>query len=141
MFNIKNGKLYLEKFKINIDQNLTHKEFCSSELYKKATPFIINPPYNSYKVEEYIEILGGKFIMVLFFQNEKLNRLNLSLYNPNAFDSWDNWSEEKELGIKKRQDILLKQNLGDPPYEYYWGSLESIYDKRSGSAYLLTSYP
>jgi hypothetical protein len=140
MFDIKNGKLYLAKFKMNIDQNLTHKDFCKSELYKKATPFIINPPYNSYKIEEYMEILGEKFIMVLFFQNEKLQRINFSFYNPNAFDSWENWSEEKELEIKKQYDNLLKQNFGDPPYEYYWGSLESIYDKRSGSAYLLVSY-
>lgn len=140
MFNIKNGAIYFEKYKISVDLGFTHERFCSSELFKKATPFVKNPPYNSYRIEDYIELLGEKFIMVLFFQNEKLNRMNLSIYNPNSSGSWDDWSEEKELETKKRQDNLLKQNFGEPPYEYQWGSLESVYDKRSGSAHLIIIY-
>jgi hypothetical protein len=66
--------------------------------------------------------------------------MNLSFYVPNKSVSWDDWSEEKELETKNRQDNLLKQNFGDPPYEYQWGSLELVYDKRSGSSHLIISY-
>jgi hypothetical protein len=140
MFDIKNGTIYLEKYKINIDPSFTHEKFCSSELFKKATPFVKNPPYNSYRLEEDVDFLGEKFTMVLFYQNEKLNRINLSFYVLNNSLSWGDWSEEKELETKKRQDNLLKQIFGEPPYEYQWGSLESVYDKRSGSAHFIIIY-
>jgi hypothetical protein len=140
MFDIKNGTIFLEKLETKIDSCFTHDKFCSSELFKKATPLVKNPPYNSYRIEDNIDFLGEKFNMVLFYQNEKLNRINLSFYNPNSSGSWNNWSEEKELETKKRQDNLLKQNFGAPPYEYQWGSLESVYDKRSGSAHLIIVY-
>jgi hypothetical protein len=140
MFDIKNGTIYLEKYKINIEPSFTHEKFCSSELFKKATPFVKNPPYNSYRLEEGINFLGEKFTIVLFYHNDRLSRMNLSFYVPNKSVSWDDWCEEKELETKNRQDNLLKQNFGDPPYEYQWGSLESVYDKRSGSSHLIISY-
>ena len=53
---------------------------------------------------------------------------------------WDNWSYEKELNRKSIHDEWLKNNIGDPPYIYSWGSIESLYDSKSAVSIIDISF-
>ena len=140
MFDISNGTIYFRKYGVSFDPSLTHEMFSRTELYKDATPYIMNPPFRSYKIKEPIDILDKRFMLVLFFNKERLNIIQLSFCDRYKPSGWDDWYEEKEIEIKKQQDVLLKDNLGNPPYEYQWGSLESVFDQRSGSSHIILTY-
>lgn len=81
------------------------------------------------------------FALRLFFSREGgLVHLLLSLRDDGSVPTWENWSQERELQKKARNDRWLKKELGEPPYVFPWGSLQSLYDPREASSYIALEY-
>lgn len=87
---------------------------------------------------------GGCVYLVVraFFENEGIGLFNLQIkvQNNALVPSWKDWSEAQQLQIKSINDDWLKSELGNPPYEFNWGSLRSVYNARDGSSYIVVSY-
>lgn len=140
MFNLNDGSLTIDKYQININRYFTYQDFSKSKLYEIAKPIIINYPYRSYDINSPVLFLGELFSVRLFFNNEKLERLHICLYETDNASSWENWSEEAEMTKLTVQDDLLTKNIGSPPYIFEWGSIESLFDKRSGDTGIVITY-
>jgi hypothetical protein len=55
-------------------------------------------------------------------------------------ENWANWSEANELARKKLHDDVLANTIGQPPYRYPWGEIQSMYDPRSGGSSISIHY-
>jgi len=44
------------------------------------------------------------------------------------------WDRDCELRRKAYHDAWLKTELGDPPYEYLWGTVDSTFDEKGMSS-------
>jgi hypothetical protein len=55
-------------------------------------------------------------------------------------DALNERSVDRELERKARHDELLHAELGQPPYRYPWGSVESGYDARDGVSEIIIVY-
>ena len=87
---------------------------------------------------------GGEhfFLLRLFFErkSEKLEYVQLVIQNDDSIPSWTDWSEKKQLKKKKYNDLWLMKNMGHPPYNYIWGSLNSVYNEKEASSYILIKF-
>jgi hypothetical protein len=58
----------------------------------------------------------------------------------NKRHTWDDWSEEEELRNKKIHDKFLQAELNSNEFHSDWGDIESVNDRRSGSAHIEIRY-
>ena len=133
MIDINNGDIRLTKKTLVIRKGLTIDEFAKSDLFEDV-----------YKKDEYeytrffvgLQFIGeNQFAVSLLFNPlGRLYSIHLKISIDGKMPSWDNWSEEGELRIKDMHDMWLKKNVGDPPYNYSWGTIYSTYDPRSASS-------
>jgi hypothetical protein len=76
----------------------------------------------------------------LHFKEEFINFVTLGMTDHGEIPSWDNWTIEKQMEKKRKHDAWLINEIGLPPYEYYWGGISSNYDPRSGSSTITVRY-
>lgn len=104
----------------------------------KIEDFTSNNYYNY--ILEPMELWSIEFSVRLTFNpNDKLEMLKMWFYDDEK-DPWKNWSKEREIEIKNKQDQFLEQHLGKPPYEYTWGGLESSFDLKGGFSSIVIRY-
>ena len=53
---------------------------------------------------------------------------------------WEKWSNELEKNNKKMNDEFLLNYLGQPPYNYKWGLIDSYYDSRTSFSVMAIRY-
>lgn len=91
------------------------------------------------------------FIVVLYFNEQKVLKFVSMCIGSDTDKSWSDWSEERELDIKRKNDEWLSKQLGEPTrsenypypideYEYDWGTVSSSYDPRSASSSIWVNY-
>jgi hypothetical protein len=114
----------------------TEDEFLTSSYGTNSEESIINGNYHSYDISS-VTINASEFSARALYIDGKLS--SISLY-PNKSFSWRNWSEQNELKKKEILNDFLTHELGAPPYKYMWGSVESIFDRKSGFSYVLIKY-
>ncbi len=79
-------------------------------------------------------------ILRVYFQNHLLDMVQLAFSEKNEFPKWSDYSDKKLLKDKKANDKILFKLLGKPPYEYEWGEIYSICDRRSGSSHIIIRF-
>ena len=139
MIDIKTGNVFLEKIDFVIGPTLTRENFLISPLASLSRVAVKNEPHCSFNAKAQ-KIAGHPFIITLYFKRSTLTNLELFADDDQFGTSWDDWSEEKELERKKFHETWLKSVLGDPPYHYDWGSVESHYDAKGGSSSISIKY-
>jgi hypothetical protein len=123
---------------LNVGPTTSLTAFLASQAGKAVEKWVENAPYCSYRV---IRQDGKqKFHFILQFKSEQLQSLSLSRTAHGEWTSWNAWSEQAAQDQKRAHDEWLKSSLGKPPYEYRWGSVESVNDSRSGSSSIIVSY-
>ena len=55
-------------------------------------------------------------------------------------DQHNEWTEANEMERKAAHDRWLRRNLGEPPYEYGWGSVSSEFDAKGCVSEIIVSY-
>lgn len=126
------GSIILEDGKIVLNSNMSPGIFMATSLYKGGS---VEP---NYLLKDTHEINGKEFLITLYFNNEKLKKIHLSEAIKGL--SWDNWSEEVEINKKKSHDQWLLSVLGNEPYNYSWGNIESIFDKKGCVSSIILRY-
>jgi hypothetical protein len=139
MIDIKNGGIILNRNNFLIKKGLNKNVFEKSNLIKE----VLN--HQTYGCTSYFlkqQLIGNdSFILVLYFnQDGIIDFVNLSLTCNDSSTAWNNWSENEELNKKDKHDKWLLNNIGKPPYKYFWGEISSNYDPRSGSSMITIRY-
>lgn len=75
----------------------------------------------------------------LVFYDNQLLEVHLALVDP-SLKGWSDWSEEREAQKKQQHDAILRQCLGNGPYQFDWGSVESIFDPKGGGSEIMIRY-
>ena len=116
---------------------LTKTTFLSGSLGQQATVFVQNREWSSYKLSD-MQVFGYWFVVILFFHYERLYKI--TLYRLDKTEKYPDRSEKGLLEIKKKNDAILKEVLGTPPYTYVWGTVTTSVDMKGGSSIILMSY-
>ncbi|MFS0653841.1 hypothetical protein [Bacillus sp. 179-C3.3 HS] len=126
------GSIILDNVNKVINSRMSSEVFKTTSLYKGG---II---HTNYQLIDTHLINGKEFLITLFFDNEKLKEVHLSEFINGL--SWDNWTEDVELAKKKSHDQWLLTSLGEKPYDYSWGYVESIFDKKGCVSSIIIRY-
>lgn len=138
MIDIKNGEIILNNSFL-IKKGLNKDEFEKSNLINE----VLNREtygYTYYFLKP--QLVGNdSFTLVLYFnQDGIIDFINFSLTSNDHSVTWNNWSENEELNKKDKHDKWLLNNIGTPPYKYWWGEISSNYDPRSSSSMITIRY-
>jgi hypothetical protein len=133
--NPKTGELTLPSGTV-LSPRLTRSVFLSSAEGKGAEVSVKNEPWCSFRFEDHEDSMG----VIVFFKGEILESVHLSINDPRFGTSWEDWSEEKELGRKRANDQWLKSNGLPPGKRYSWGSVWSDYSPKSGYSLIVIQY-
>lgn len=99
-----------------------------------------------------VPISSHVFSVSLLFQSSLFHMTMMSISHPKYGQSWDDWTEAKELQRKQEHDALLRQELEREPdvrrskpypyieYKVAYGSISSSYDPRSASSSISITY-
>jgi hypothetical protein len=129
MIDAKTGALLLDGG-VALDPSLDVGAFRRSALGRAARPYVDNPPWMSFFVPAVCRD-GTPVDLVLFFRNGFLKSIHLHHHLDRAVN------EHEALRI---HDAWLRGFLGDPPYEFPWGGLDSSYDPRTASSDVVLVY-
>ncbi len=137
MLNTNTGGLQIKG--VTLSPKFTKNEFTNSDL---AYDILREDNYGHTRYQLKPQFIWGeRWAILLYFNPDQiLEMISLGLLDDEKLHSWENWSEEKELQKKAKHDLFLAQNLGDPPYEYWWGEISSQYESRSGSSNITIRY-
>jgi hypothetical protein len=133
--NPKTGELILSSG-IILSSRLTRSTFLSSAVGARANVEVKNEPWCSFRFEE----SEDSWIVVVYFKEEQLEAVNLSINDPEYGTGWEDWSEERELDRKQAHDRWLRSNGFVPRNKYSWGSVWSDYDPKSGASMIVIRY-
>lgn len=73
-----------------------------------------------------------------FFKDDHLKQVYFAFAVPS--DEIKDWVEDREQQRKAKHDAWLRAALGEPPYEYAWGQVQSDFDPRGWSSEILVIY-
>ncbi|MGH8250192.1 MAG: hypothetical protein ACREVI_05770 [Steroidobacteraceae bacterium] len=116
-----------------IKRNQGKGEFLGSRMGSTAKIALVNEDWTHLDVRPEDGLAG-----TLLFKGDKLDRVFLLMLIPS--DDSDQWSEELELQRKAKHDAWLRAKLGQPPYEYAWGTVTSDYDPKGCVSEIIVSY-
>ena len=75
-----------------------------------------------------------------YFENDILSFLSFVIDDKLILtDSWDNWSEEKELQKREHYDKWLTEQLGKKR-EFSWGTVGAFFDNKGGQSSIVLRY-
>lgn len=134
-----NGGIKIANKDFLINSKLTQKEFLDSIMYNEVLSQD-NNSYTNYNLHPQ-SIGNSKFMITLIFNpNGKIFMARLRMQIGENLPSWSNWSENGEHEMKEQHDNWLESNIGNPPYNYSWGTISSSYDPRSASSSITFAY-
>jgi len=126
------GSIILDNENTVLNSRMSAEIFMTTSLYKGGS---ID---TKYLLKDVQKISGKTFLITLFFYNGKLKEVHLSEVINGL--SWDNWTEDVEIAKKKSHDQWLLTFLGKEPYDYSWGHVESIFDKKGCVSSIILRY-
>ncbi len=135
-----NGIIQFEGETFKITPSLKENDFLNSGIGQKAKLSVENEGYHSYTFGPY-KIKSDDFYFLLIFDSGEIHSLYIELSDLN--DKIDYGVDDKESALikaNKEHENWLRLNLGLPPYYYSWGSIDSAYDKKGWSAFIVLSY-
>jgi hypothetical protein len=96
------------------------------------------PKYVSYKTPK-LKFHGKDVIATTYFEDQIIKRV--TLYISDNSRGWADFDNIDQGNKKREQDAWLKKIIGtDPPYNYTWGIIESVFNTKSGFCQVVVSY-
>lgn len=114
-------------------RHMDRQAFLRSRIGESAKAIVANGPWITYNFSPETGIACNAI-----FRNERLFQLSIMIRLPS--DDTNKWSDAAE---QKRQDLhdeWLQAELGNPPYRYVWGQIESGLDRRDGFSDIVVAY-
>ena len=139
MIDKKTGEVQFPEWDFPLSPSVTRSDFLKSTLGQNAKPEVLNEPYASWRINP-SSLYDKWWTMVVYFNGERLYSIMLVAWEDENDPKWNNWSETGERNLEKFHSSILATVLGHTPYKFSWGTVESLYDKKSASAHILIEY-
>lgn len=75
---------------------------------------------------------------VAYFKDDRLKHVDFGFRMPT--DSNNEWTSEGEKLRQAKHDAWLRTELGEPPYKFNWGAVESSIDVKTGDSSIFVTY-
>jgi len=129
------GSLTFAAPAVRVSPAITRSEFLSAAWAQGATDWVVNEPWHSWRLPgEYLSH-SLPWIVVLYFQGERLTMVDLCHNDPRFGSSWSDHSVEKERARQASHDRWLSACVGERR-SFPWGTIWSGYDDRSGGSFI-----
>lgn len=128
--NRENGDLTVAGQKLG--PRATETQFLESDLGVAAKKIPRNTPANYYEVWRQVGVANEVGLTLKFIPKGKLLRISVQFIKIGMRGS--QWSKALEDEIKCFHDEWLKEQLGQPPYQFSWGKVLSIIEPHWYSA-------
>jgi len=132
------GSLSLRPSGFVLHPNLSRSAFLASQEGQSASINVANGPYVSYALADRYIHGEDTWILQIFFRDEDLLSVELTLDSPPDAHGWRERSEE--LQKKDLQDHLLQSIYGRAEPTFSWGRIVSFYDPRAGFSSIAVVY-
>lgn len=123
---------------LRIGPTLTRAHFQAAPLFAAAEDFAGAEPDRAWKLAR-LAIDGLSFCAVLYFEGERLARVELMHDAPEFGSSWDDWTPALELERQARQERWLAAVFGERR-EFPWGSVTHRKDPHYGTFEIALRY-
>jgi hypothetical protein len=117
---------------------LSEDEFRQSSLGQPATPLVRNGEHTSWRLGR-VHIARRELAVSCYFTRSVLRQVRLCVTDKRFGESWDDWTEQKELARKAEHDGWLDATLGTAR-QFAWGSVSSTYDAKGGGSSIVVTY-
>jgi len=142
IINIEDGSFILKDDFIIKRGDLYNEVLASAVKYDLSNPETDIIDYNNgYKwlTVKYIESKSLFFYFAICFKNEEVDRIFFGFSKTKCEKTWDDWSEEKELLLKKEYSEWLRKEIGEY-LKFKWGNIGVYYDRKSGGTDMYVIY-
>jgi hypothetical protein len=117
----------------SIDPHIDRPAFLEASIGRQAKVALVNQGWINMDFEPEPGVSA-----TAFFKDDRLEKVFFALSVPS--DDIKEWVEDREQQRKAKHDAWLRAELGEPPYEYSWGQVESDFDPRGWSSQILVTY-
>ena len=117
----------------SIGPHLGRSEFLRTPVGEGGKSTLVNDGWINVDIRPEASVIG-----TVLFENDRMNRIFLSLHMPS--DDAGEWTVERELERKSKHDEWLRGELGKPPYRFAWGEIVSDFDPRGCASEIIISY-
>ncbi len=137
MIDAETGHIHLTDPPAVITRRLTLTQLKNASWAQSAEEWLKVTSHSHWKLRAACAVVD--FIVILHFKGEQLTGVSLTHARERESRSWANWSKEAELARKEIHDEWLARVLGRKR-KFHWGSVESVFDPRSGASEIIVSY-
>lgn len=129
---------------ITIGDRLISPALTRRDMPEKATLVSNNEDYSTYTTNA-LDSEGELWNISLYFHKERITNVSLGISEPD-YQTWDDWSETHELALLERYKVYLMQipgnrgRLAEGDYEYKWGTVSALFDRKAGYSYIWIRY-
>lgn len=124
---------------ITIRPDLTRQEFLEAPYSQHASDSVVNEPWHSWQLAGEYRSGMISFLVVLFFQGDRLNMVDLSNADAAFGETWSEYSLEKEAQREASHNRWLSECIGKKR-KFDWGTVWSGVDQRGGGASIVIRY-
>lgn len=118
----------------NVRPGQGREDFLATPLGRLARPELINKEWWHLHVKPEPGIAAN-----VLFRGDLLHQVYILMGMPSD-KAKDGWTEEHELERKTLHDAWLRRELGNPPYDYAWGTIKSEYDAKGCVSEIIVTY-
>jgi len=135
------GQIQFPSDGIRIAPSLSREHFLASPLAAQCRELVRNELYCSFALPT-VQFDGRSFAWSLWFRGSVLQSVSIACSAPEFGSSWSDWSEERELALKRLHDSLLESAFGADwqQQRFTWGSVYSVFDPKSGGSSIGVRY-
>ena len=117
----------------SIEPAMSLAAFLASDLGRSSTNSFTHDCWQHFQFDPEPGIAG-----TILFNGGVLDRVFLAMAMPS--DKTDEWNELVEHQRKHTHDSWLRAELGEPPYRYAWGGVDSEYDSKGCASEIIVTY-
>jgi len=130
------GSLRFPDLNLELIPGMTEDDFLAATKRLNRDNLGFNDGWQRYSIREPIPE-DQKLGMFLVFFNERLNKLGFSWCGKD--ETWDNWTEARDLAWKKAYQQALDSELGGRT-QFPWGRASVIEDNKGGGTEIWIDY-
>jgi hypothetical protein len=120
-----------------VSSALTEADFLAAA--PSAEGLVANGIYRSYSLPSTC-LAGEDFGLSIFFADGSITELHL-VTRDTAWKNWNEWSEKAVTADKAKHDAWLLRVIGHAaPYDFPWGEILSVYDRKGGFSLIIMRY-
>ena len=136
------GRIFFDDLSVVLGPDLVLSDLLAHADAPRFAQFISNPPHRSFQWSGRLD--GTPFGGVAFFEEEHLNRISLTIDDPEVIGtSWSDYDAER---ARDAHDQWLRDRLGDGGwssdlvYSFDWGQVGSFLHPQDGTAAITITY-